>query len=85
MAAQWHGRGKGVGGPKWKGGRAVSCGHAARGDASGGWGPVPAADARVWRRRHPVGEAGDRCTRASWVEQRSRVGRCCCGLGPQEQ
>jgi hypothetical protein len=41
MAAQWHGRGKGVGGPKWKGGRAVSCGHAARGDA-GGAGPCAA-------------------------------------------
>jgi hypothetical protein len=36
MAARWRGREKGARGPKLKGARAVSCGHAARGGAGGG-------------------------------------------------
>jgi hypothetical protein len=45
----------------------------------------PMANARAWRRRHPVGEAGDHRAWAGWEERWWRVGRCCCGLGPQEQ
>jgi hypothetical protein len=56
MAAQWHGRGKGVGGPKWKGGRAVSCGHAARGDAGGG-------GVRCRQQTHGCGGGGIRSVR----------------------
>jgi hypothetical protein len=38
MSARWCDRGKGARGLEWKGGRAVSCGHAARGGAGGGSG-----------------------------------------------